>query len=68
MVHTRLAGRIVGGRHDNRSASELNTLTLIESIIKQSIEDMSMGMYYKDIYRDYKERFAQFAEITYLTA
>lgn len=51
------------------SVSELNTLTLIESIIKQTIEiDMSMGMHYKDIYRDCKERLAQFAEITYLTA
>lgn len=69
MVYTRLAGSIVGGRRDNMSASELNTLTLIESIIKQTIEiDMSMGMHYKDIYRDCKERLAQFAEITYLTA
>lgn len=69
VVYTRLAGSIVSGRRDNMSASELNTLTLIESIIKQTIEiDMSMGMHYKDIYRDCKKRLAQFAEITYLTA
>lgn len=46
--------------------SELNTLTLVESIIKQTIEiDMSMGMHYKEIYKDCKERFG---EITYLIA
>lgn len=51
------------------TASELNILTLVESIIKQTIEiDMSMGMYYKDIYRDGKERITQFAEVTYLIA
>lgn len=50
------------------TASELNILTLLESIIKQTIEiDMSMGMYYKDIYKDCKDRIEQFAEITYLT-
>ena len=69
MVYTRLAGSIVGGRRDNMSASELNTLTLIESVIKQTIEiDMSMGMHYKDIYKDCKARIEQFGEITYLIA
>ena len=51
------------------TVSELNTLTFVESIIKQTIEiDMSMGMHYKDIYKDCKQRIKQFAEITYLSA
>lgn len=34
----------------------------------QTIEiDMSMGMNYKDIYKDCKERIGKFAEIIYLT-
>jgi len=69
LTYTKLANSIVGGRRDDMTASELNTLTLIESIIKQTIEiDMSMGMHYKDIYKDCKGRIEQFAEITYLTA
>ena len=67
LIYTKLANSIVGGKRDDMTASELNTLTLVESIIKQTIEiDMSMGMHYKDIYKDCKERLAQFAEITYL--
>lgn len=69
MVYSKLANNIVSGKRDNMTASELNTLTLVESIIKQTIEiDMSMGMHYKDIYRDCKERIGQFAEIAYLSA
>lgn len=69
LTYTKLANSIVGGKRDDMTASELNTLTLVESIIKQTIEiDMSMGMHYKDIYKDCKERLAQFAEITYLIA
>lgn len=69
LTYTKLANSIIGGKRDDMTASELNTLTLVESIIKQTIEiDMSMGMHYKDIYKDCKERLAQFAEITYLTA
>lgn len=69
LTYTKLANSIVGGNRDDMTASELNTLTLVESIIKQTIEiDMSMGMHYKDIYKDCKERLAQFAEITYLAA
>lgn len=69
LTYTKLANSIVGGRRDDMTASELNTLTLVESIIKQTIEiDMSMGMHYKDIYKDCKERIAQFAEVTYLIA
>ena len=53
----------------NISASELNNLTLVESIILQTIRiDMSIGMHYKDIYKDCKERIERFAEITYLIA
>lgn len=69
LTYTKLANSIVGGRRDDMTASELNTLTLVESIIKQTIEiDMLMGMHYKDIYKDCKERIAQFAEVTYLIA
>lgn len=69
IVYTKLANTIVAGKRDDMTASELNTLTLVESIIKQTIEiDMSMGMNYKDIYKDCKERIGQFAEITYLIA
>lgn len=69
MAYTKLANGVVGGDRDDMTASELNTLTLVESIIKQTIEiDMSMGMHYKDIYKDCKERIGQFAEITYLVA
>ncbi len=68
-VYTKLANSIVGGKRDDMTASELNTLTLVESIIKQTIEiDMSMGMHYKDIYKDCKDRIEQFGEITYLIA
>ncbi|MEY8428767.1 Rha family transcriptional regulator [Lachnospiraceae bacterium 46-15] len=69
VVYTKLANSIVGGKRDDMTASELNTHTLVESIIKQTIEiDMSMGMHYKDIYKDCKERIKQFGEITYLSA
>lgn len=68
-VYTKLANSIVSGKRDDMTASELNTLTLVESIIKQTIEiDMSMGMHYKDIYKDCKKRIEQFGEITYLIA
>lgn len=69
VVYTKLANSIVGGKRDDMTASELNTLTLIESIIKQTIEiDMSMGMNYKEIYKDCKDRIERFGEITYLIA
>lgn len=69
LTYTKLANSIVGGKRDDMTASELNTLTLVESIIKQTIEiDMSMGMHYKDIYKDCKKRIEQFGEITYLIA
>ena len=67
MVYTKLAKSVVSGKRDNVSVLELNNLTLIESIILQTIQiDMSMGMYYKDIYKDCKYRIEKFAEIAYL--
>lgn len=67
LIYTKLASSIVSGKRDDMTASELNTLTLVESIIKQTIEiDMSMGMHYKDIYIDCKERIEQFAKVAYL--
>lgn len=69
LTYTKLANTIVCGKRDDMTASELNTLTLVESIIKQTIEiDMSMGMNYKDIYKDCKERIKRFSEIAYLSA
>lgn len=69
MVYTKLAKSVVGGKRDSVSVPELNNLTLVESIILQTIQiDMSMGMHYKDIYKDCKDRIERFAEISYLTA
>lgn len=69
MVYTKLAKRVVKGDRDNIGVSELNNLTLVESIILQTIQiDMSMGMHYKDIFKDCKDRIERFADIAYLTA
>ena len=69
VVYTKLAKSVIGGKRDSISISDLNNLTLVESIILQTIRiDMSMGMHYKDIYKDCKNRIEQFAEIAYLTA
>lgn len=69
VTYTKLAKSVIGGNRDNITFSDLNNLTLVESIILQTIRiDMSMGMHYKDIYRDCKNRIEQFADITYLSA
>lgn len=69
VTYTKLAKSVIGGNRDNITVSDLNNLTLVESIILQTIRiDMSMGMHYKYIYRDCKNRIEQFADITYLSA
>lgn len=69
VTYTKLAKSVIGGNRDNITVSDLNNLTLVESIILQTIRiDMSMGMHYKDIYSDCKNRIEQFADITYLSA
>lgn len=69
IVYTKLAKSVIGSDRDNTSSTDLNNLTLVENIILQTIRiDMSMGMHYKDIYKDCKSRIDQFAEIAYLTA
>lgn len=69
LVYTKLAKRVVTEKRDNISASDLNNLTLVESIILQTIQiDMSMSMHYKDIYKDCLNRIEQFMDIAYLTA
>lgn len=69
VTYTKLAKSVIGGNRDNITVSDLDNLTLVESIILQTIRiDMSMGMHYKDIYRDCKNRIEQFADITYLSA
>lgn len=67
LAYTKLAKTVIGGNRDDLTASEMNNLTLVESIILQTIRiDMSMEMNYKDIYQDCKERIKQFLNITYL--
>lgn len=69
LTYTKLAKSIIGGNRDTVSVTDLNNLTLVESIILQTIRiDMSMGMPYKDIYKDCKDRLDRFADIAYLTA
>lgn len=69
VTYTKLAKSIIGGNRDNITTSDLNNLTLVESIILQTIRiDMSMGMNYKEIYKDCKDRLERFADIAYLTA
>lgn len=67
LIYTRLAKSIVDGKRDNMTVNEINNLTLVESIILQTIKiDMSMGVHYKDIYKDCRERIEKFADIAYL--
>lgn len=67
MVYTKLAKNVIDGDRDNIGIADLSTLTLIESVILQTIRiDMSMGMHYKDIYKDCKERLDKLTEIAYL--
>ncbi len=62
------AAGITEGR-DKAGIQQLNSLTLIEHIIKEVIrEGMAEGKYYKDIYTDGKERIRQFTEISFLTS
>ncbi len=69
VVYTKLAKKIIGGKRDSLTASEINNLTLVENIILQTINaDMSIQMHYKEIYKDCKDRIEQFANIAYLTA
>lgn len=57
VVYTKLAKNVIGGKRDDVNIMQLNNLTLVESIIFQTIRiDMSLGMHYKDIYKDCKER------------
>ena len=69
VAYTKLAKAVVRGKRDFVSVTDLNNITLVESIILQTIRiDMSAGMHYKDIYRDCKRRIESFADIAYLTA
>lgn len=68
LTYTKLAKTVIGGKRENLTINEINNLTLVESIILQTIQiDMSMDMGYKEIYRDCKDRIGRFAEIAYLT-
>ncbi len=67
LTYTKLANTIMECKRDEASITQLNNLTLVESIILQTIKiDMSMGMYYKDIFKDCKNRIEMFKDITYM--
>lgn len=67
MSYTKLAKTVASGNRDDMSITDLNNITLTENIILQTIRiDMAMGMHYKEIYRDCKDRIERFAEIAYL--
>ena len=67
ITYTKLAKTVINGKRDNMTISEINTLSLIESVILQTIRiDMSLEMNYKEIYQDCKNRINQFKEITYI--
>lgn len=69
LTYTKLAKTVINGNREELTVSDLNNLTLVESIILQTIRiDMSMGMHYKEIYKDCKNRIEQFKNIAYLTA
>ena len=67
ITYTKLANTIINCKRDEADISQLNNLTLVESIILQTIRiDMSLNMHYKEIYKDCKGRIEMFKEITYL--
>ena len=69
MVYTKLAKTVIDDKRDNLTVREINNLTLVESIILQTIQaGISRQMYYKEIYKDCKDRIEKFIDIAYLTA
>lgn len=67
VVYTKLANTVISCKRDEADVMQLNNLTLVENIILQTIRiDMSMGMHYKDIYKDCKQKIEQFMQLTYL--
>ena len=69
ITYTKLAKTVIGGKRDELTVTDLNNLTLVESIILQTIRiDMSMNMHYKEIYKDCKDRIERFKDIAYLGA
>lgn len=67
IVYTKLANTVINCKRDNADVMQLNNITLVENIILQTIRiDMSMGMHYKDIYKDCKQKIEQFMKLTYL--
>lgn len=66
-VYAKLVKRTLPGKRDEMTITELNNITLLENVILQTIRiDMSMGMNYKDIYADCRERVEKLAELAYL--
>lgn len=68
LVYSKLAKTVVKNNRDELTITELNTLTLIESMILQTIQiDMSIDMGYKEIYIDCKNRINQFKDLLYIS-
>ncbi len=68
ITYTKLANTVINCKRDQADVMQLNNLTLVEAMILQTIRiDMSMGMHYKDIYKDCKKRIELFKEVTYLS-
>lgn len=67
VTYTKLAKKILPVERDSMNSIELNTLSMIENIILQTIRiGMNAGKHYKAIYQDCKERLEQFKNIAYL--
>ena len=66
--YTRLANKICGVSNRNfATAGQLGNLTVTENIIMHCIRDgISQGKYYKDIYKDCKNRLEMFRDVAYL--
>ena len=72
ITFSKLANKAVGldsGQRDNATANQLNNLFLIENIINNVIKDgIDKEIYYKEIYRDCKNRINSFLSVAYLKA
>lgn len=67
ITYTKLANTILDCKRSEADTMQLNNLTLVESVILQTIRiDMSIGMHYKEIYKDCKNRIESFKDITYM--
>lgn len=68
VIYSKLANKVCGiSNRNNATVSQLNNLVLVENILKNCIKNgIEENKYYKEIYKDCKNRLNQFLEITYL--